>query len=78
MSWLPSVARRGAVPVADGFSRPIVDLPLSVTDRRNLRCVYYVPAESPEFQPREELLSFEEMERVTRVFVALGVRKDSY
>ena len=59
----------------DGFGRAIGDLRLSVTDRCNLRCAYCIPDETPVFQPREELLTFEELERVTSLFVAAGVRK---
>jgi len=59
----------------DGFGRAIGDLRLSVTDRCNLRCAYCIPDEAPTFQPREELLTFEELERITSLFVAAGVRK---
>lgn len=59
----------------DGFGRPIGDLRLSVTDRCNLRCVYCIPEELPEFQPREELLTFEEMERLVGLFAEVGVHK---
>jgi len=63
----------------DRLNRPLRDLRISVTDRCNLRCTYCMPAEifgaDHAFLPRKELLSFEEIERLTRVFVALGVRK---
>lgn len=63
----------------DPLNRPLRDLRLSVTDRCNLRCTYCMPAEvfGPDypFLPREALLTFEELERLTRVFVGLGVRK---
>jgi cyclic pyranopterin phosphate synthase len=59
----------------DGFGRAMGDLRLSVTDRCNLRCAYCIPDENPTFQPREELLTFEELARVTSIFVAAGVRK---
>ncbi len=61
--------------MVDGFGRAIGDLRLSVTDRCNLRCAYCIPDETPVFQPREELLTFEELERVTALFVAAGVSK---
>ncbi|THF85920.1 GTP 3',8-cyclase MoaA [Deinococcus sp. KSM4-11] len=63
----------------DQLARPLRDLRISVTDRCNLRCTYCMPADvfGPDyaFLPRSELLSFEEIERLARVFVALGVRK---
>jgi cyclic pyranopterin phosphate synthase len=61
--------------LTDGFGRAIGDLRLSVTDRCNLRCVYCIPEETPTFQPRDELLTFEELQRLTALFVAAGVRK---
>ena len=48
-------------------------LRVSVTDRCNLRCQYCMPAEGIPLAPREELLTFEEIERVTRVAVSMGV-----
>ncbi|SEJ74933.1 cyclic pyranopterin phosphate synthase [Deinococcus reticulitermitis] len=68
-----------SAPLLDALGRPLRDLRISVTDRCNLRCTYCMPAEvfGPDyaFLPREELLSFEEIERLARVFVGLGVRK---
>lgn len=62
----------------DGFSRRITYLRVSVTDRCNYRCTYCMPEElgnEIEFAPHAEILSFEEIERVVRVFAGLGVRK---
>ena len=63
----------------DTLGRPLRDLRISVTDRCNFRCVYCMPKEvfgrDYAFLPRAELLTFEEIERVARVFVGLGVRK---
>src|SRR5437868_12450220 len=63
----------------DTFGRPLRDLRISVTDRCNFRCVYCMPAEvygrDHRFLERRELLTFEEIERVARVFAAQGVRK---
>src|SRR5258708_29280254 len=63
----------------DTLGRPLRDLRISVTDRCNFRCVYCMPKETfgrdYEFLPRNELLSFEEIERVARVAVGLGVTK---
>ena len=65
--------------IRDRFGRPLGDLRLSVTDRCNFRCPYCMPAEiygeKYEFLPREELLTFEEIARITRIFVKLGVSK---
>jgi cyclic pyranopterin phosphate synthase len=66
-------------PLRDTRQRPLRDLRISVTDRCNFRCVYCMPKEvfgkDYAFLPRSELLSFEEIERVARVFVGLGVEK---
>ncbi|MDP2144448.1 MAG: GTP 3',8-cyclase MoaA [Gallionella sp.] len=66
-------------PVVDVMGRPLRDLRISVTDRCNLRCTYCMPRavfdENHSFLPRAELLSFEEIERLARQFVGLGVRK---
>jgi cyclic pyranopterin phosphate synthase len=53
----------------DGFGRVHRDLRISVTDRCNFRCSYCMPEEGMVWQPREELLSFEEIERVARLLV---------
>jgi cyclic pyranopterin phosphate synthase len=73
---------RGTVSVVDArdtFGRPLRDLRISVTDRCNFRCVYCMPKEvfgrDHRFLERKELLSFEEITRVARAFVALGVNK---
>lgn len=63
-------------PLIDSFGRVHDRLRISVTDRCNLRCFYCMPAEGAVFQPRAELLTFEEIERVARVAVEqCGVRK---
>jgi cyclic pyranopterin phosphate synthase len=63
----------------DRRERPLRDLRISVTDRCNLRCRYCMPREvyGPGFPflPRSQLLSFEEIERLARVFARVGVRK---
>ena len=63
----------------DTLGRPLHDLRISVTDRCNFRCVYCMPKEvfgkDFQFLPRAEILSFEEIERLVRVFVGLGVQK---
>ena len=63
----------------DTLGRPLHDLRISVTDRCNFRCVYCMPKEifgkDFQFLPRAEILTFEEIERLVRIFVALGVQK---
>src|SRR2546423_4316886 len=61
-------------PLRDGHGRAIRDLRVSVTDRCNFRCQYCMPAEGLPWLDRDELLSFEELERLVRLFVSLGVR----
>ncbi|HEX5466459.1 MAG TPA: GTP 3',8-cyclase MoaA [Candidatus Limnocylindrales bacterium] len=63
----------------DRLERPLRDLRVSVTDRCNFRCLYCMPREvfgrDFQFLERQELLSFEEIERLVRVFLRLGVEK---
>jgi GTP 3',8-cyclase len=63
----------------DTLGRPVRDLRISVTDRCNFRCSYCMPksvfGQGYRFMDRKELLSFEEIERVARAFVRLGVEK---
>ncbi len=65
--------------LADALGRPLRDLRISVTDRCNFRCGYCMPKQvfdkHHEFLPHDELLSFEEITRLARVFTALGVEK---
>ena len=58
----------------DDFGRRLGDLRLSVTDRCNFRCLYCRPSEVAGL-PRQEILSFDEIERLARIFVLLGIRK---
>jgi cyclic pyranopterin phosphate synthase len=62
------------MPLEDAHGRLISDLRVSVTDRCNFRCRYCMPAEGMPWIPREEILSFEEIERLARVLVDLGIR----
>lgn len=65
--------------IQDQFKRPLRDLRISVTDRCNFRCTYCMPAEifgeGYKFLPREEILTFEEITRLTRIIVRLGAVK---
>ena len=63
-----------SVSLVDDFGRVHRSLRLSVTDRCNFRCPYCMPAEVV-FQPREEILSYEEIEKLVRVGVGLGIRE---
>ena len=81
----PIRSSRSPAPVHDGRSladtlgRGLRDLRISVTDRCNFRCVYCMPRETFDhdfkFLPHEEILSFEEIARLTRIFGGLGVKK---
>jgi cyclic pyranopterin phosphate synthase len=57
----------------DGHGRRVRDLRVSVTDRCNFRCQYCMPADGLPWLERAEILSFEEIERVVRVLVSIGV-----
>src|SRR3954449_511059 len=59
--------------LADAHGRTIGDLRVSVTDRCNFRCRYCMPAEGMPWIPREEILSFEEIERLVALFASMGV-----
>jgi len=65
--------------LADTLGRPMRDLRISVTDRCNFRCTYCMPREvfdaDYKFLPHEAILSFEEIARLARIFVGLGVQK---
>ncbi len=59
----------------DGFGRIHDSLRISVTDRCNIRCFYCMPEEATDFAPRQEILTFEEIEHFVRVAASLGVNK---
>ncbi|MEW6284902.1 MAG: GTP 3',8-cyclase MoaA [Chloroflexota bacterium] len=65
--------------LTDTLRRPLRDLRISVTDRCNFRCVYCMPKEvfgsDHPFLPHAEILTFEEIARLARIFVSLGVKK---
>ncbi|HXV03654.1 MAG TPA: GTP 3',8-cyclase MoaA [Gaiellaceae bacterium] len=60
-------------PLTDGWGREIKSVRISVTDKCNFRCRYCMPAEGLEWLGRDELLTFEELARVTRVLASMGV-----
>jgi GTP 3',8-cyclase len=59
----------------DSYGRVHTNLRISVTDRCNVRCFYCMPEEGVTFQPRGEILAFEEIERIARIAVGLGIDK---
>jgi cyclic pyranopterin phosphate synthase len=75
----PALTTLPTGPLADALGRPLRDLRVSVTDRCNFRCSYCMPKEvfdnRYKFLPHAELLSFEEITRLARLFALLGARK---
>ena len=73
------VSERVSRPVVDQWDRPLHQLRISVTDRCNFRCTYCMPkavfGARHRFLPRSDVLSFEEIERLTRILAGLGVEK---
>src|SRR5687768_5531396 len=61
--------------IIDNHGRPITYVRLAVTDRCNLRCFYCMPEEGIEYLPKQQLLTYEEMERLLRVLAGMGVSK---
>ena len=79
MPRVPTVAQPATGLLSDRLGRPLHDLRISVTDRCNFRCSYCMPKEvfdrDYKFLPQSSLLSFEEITRAARLFVAHGVSK---
>jgi GTP 3',8-cyclase len=69
------VRRPGERRLIDAYGRRIGDLRISVTDRCNFRCVYCMPEEGMQWLKRDSILTFDEIERVARVAVSLGVEE---
>ena len=61
--------------LTDAYNRPIKDLRISVTDRCNFRCSYCMPLDEYEWIDKKEILTFEEIARLARLFVGVGVEK---
>ena len=59
----------------DSYGRAIRDLRVSLTDRCNFRCFYCLPHGEPPIAPKEQMLSYEEIEYVCDIFVSLGIEK---
>jgi cyclic pyranopterin phosphate synthase len=64
-----------AMPALDTLGRPMRDLRISVTDRCNFRCTYCMPFDEYKWIERQEVLSFEEIERLVRLFIPFGIQK---
>ncbi|MFH0071213.1 radical SAM protein, partial [Peribacillus sp. NPDC056705] len=62
-------------PLTDPFGRVHDYIRISVTDRCNLRCVYCMPSEGMEFQPHDEIMSYEEITAIMSVLAPMGVSK---
>lgn len=64
-----------SVLLKDSYNRPIRDLRVSLTDRCNFRCFYCLPHGEPPIAPKDQMLSYEEIEYVCEIFVELGIEK---
>lgn len=72
---MSSMSNSAAQVLRDSFGRTIRDLRVSLTDRCNFRCFYCLPHGEPPIAPKEQMLSFEEIETVCEIFVSLGIEK---
>ncbi|WP_136809940.1 GTP 3',8-cyclase MoaA [Desulfosediminicola flagellatus] len=70
-----AIGATGVSKLVDTFGRQVTYLRLSITDRCNLRCRYCMPEEGVDFLDHQSILSYEEMERIARIFFRLGVNK---
>ena len=69
------LVKTASMTLHDKVGRQITDLRVSVTDRCNFRCVYCRSADPENYRHHEEILSWPELDRLARIFVALGIRK---
>jgi cyclic pyranopterin phosphate synthase len=65
----------GLVPLLDSYNRSIRDLRISLTDRCNFRCFYCLPNGEPALARKDTILTFEEIFRISEIFVSLGIEK---
>lgn len=76
---VPALLRDAGLPLADTRERGLRDLRISVTDRCNFRCTYCMPKEVFDadyaYLPQEEVLTFEEIVRLSRIFAGFGIEK---
>lgn len=71
----PAVSLPVLPPLVDAHARRVTYLRVSLTDRCNYRCTYCMPPEGVDLVPRQDVLAFEEIARIVRVFAGLGVRR---
>ena len=69
------MALTGDTLLKDSYGRTIRDLRVSLTDRCNFRCFYCLPHGEPPIAPKEQMLTYEEIERSCEIFVSLGIEK---
>jgi len=69
MAGSPDRVGAGSTALVDSFGRVIKDLRISITDRCNFRCTYCMPEEGMNWLPRSEVMTFEEIDRLARIFV---------
>jgi cyclic pyranopterin phosphate synthase len=62
-------------PLVDSYGRRIKSMRISITDKCNFRCIYCMPAEGLSWLPKTEILSYEEIERIARVAVSIGIEQ---
>src|SRR2546430_17041974 len=67
--WTIMIGQRGGRRLLDSYGRVADDLRISITDRCNFRCIYCMPAEGLKWLARDDLLRFEEITRLARIFV---------
>ena len=72
---MQAVINSNASVLRDSYGRAIRDLRVSLTDRCNFRCFYCLPHGEPPIAPKEQMLSYEEIEYVCDIFVSLGIEK---
>ena len=75
VSWLHVRDSSPKPALTDAYGRAIRDLRVSLTDRCNFRCFYCLPHGEPPIAPKEQMLSYEEIEYVCDIFVSLGIEK---
>jgi GTP 3',8-cyclase len=70
-----SERQSGAAPLVDTFGRVHDNMRISVTDRCNIRCFYCMPEDNPDYVPRSDILTYEEIVRIVTIAAGLGIKK---